>query len=124
MKRYWLVALAVTALAVACGGSDDTSALRAQVAALQTQVAPDRVVGIEWRCTFRNSDGKTEDLRGAGMCLAAEGGVDHRPYPGVANAQLLNRRQELTVRTSTGTSYTANVSPSTKVAINDEWPPK
>ena len=39
MKRYWLVALALPALAVACGEGDDTIALQTQLAALRTQVS-------------------------------------------------------------------------------------
>ena len=65
MKRRWLIALALPALAATCGGSDDTSALRAQVAALQTQVAPDRVVGIEIRCDFWPTEGSHRDYWGA-----------------------------------------------------------
>jgi len=39
MCRYLAVILAAAALVAGCGGGDDTSALKTQVAALQTQVA-------------------------------------------------------------------------------------
>ena len=99
----------------ACGSSDSRE--------------PDRVVGIEWRCTHAvinpTEPVRLTDLRGAEGCEARDGGdKDIYKYPEPSKNTLLNRRQELTVRTSTGTSYTVNVPPSTKVALNDEWPPK
>lgn len=39
MHRYLTILLAALAFGVGCGGDDDTSALRTQVAALQTQIA-------------------------------------------------------------------------------------
>ena len=39
MKRYWVVALALSAFTAACGANDDTAAVQTQLSALQTQVA-------------------------------------------------------------------------------------
>lgn len=71
-----VVAIAVLVTLVATG---DT---------LATQ-PPDRVVGIEWRCTYF-SNGKGEDLRGSEACLAGEKGgfSDVYLYPDPAKASL------------------------------------
>ena len=127
MTRYWagalaiaLVAIAILATLLAIGG----------LSALE----PDRVVGVEWRCTYF-SNGKSEDLRGAEACLAGEkGGLSDRYlYPEPSKASLHNRRQELTIRTADGKTYSVNVPPDSKskqcdecqwMALGDEWPPR
>ena len=129
MKRYWLVILALPALAAACGGSDDTSALHAQVAALQTQVAPDRVVGIEVRCETWPSDGNHREYWGAVctdtyatvlLATASDSSVAGATGGG---AVAFNRRKVLTIKGPVQ-SYTVAVLVNTAVAIGDEWPPK
>ena len=114
----------IGAVLTACGG-DDTSALRTQVAALQTQVAPDRVVGIEWRCTLAAKPSETgTEYRGTHACAGSAGGDDIGFFAGAGGQLAWNRRLELTIRTSNGMSYTVNVSPAATVALGDPWPPK
>ena len=129
-SRYVGFLVGAAALLVACGGNDDTTVLRTQVAVLQTQAAqptappvPDRVVGIEWRCTRGAMLEIHEEFRGVQACAANEGGSDVLATGG-QKITFWNRRQELTVRTSFGTSYIVSVSLATKVAVGDEWPPK
>ena len=144
MKRYWLVALAVTALVVACGGSDDTSALRAQVAALQTQLVEstaalgDRVAGIEIRCDYWRYNGPgvaegphrdywgaicTDDYPLVASANASDSSVGARDDPGGRPEFIYNRRKVLTIR-GHAYSYAVAVPLTTKVAVGDEWPPK
>jgi hypothetical protein len=88
------------------------------------QPAPDRVVGIEWRCTVYSTD-RTVEVRGAAGCEEHEGGTsDIYKLPAPSTSTLVNRRQELTVRTSMGTTYTVAVAMSQTVKLGDEWPPK
>lgn len=130
MKRYWLVTLALAVLAAACGGGDDTSELRTQVAALQTQVAqpaPDRVVGVERHCQ---------------SALPGEANLFSPQHPTAVEvcdviwdqiAQIRTapsgafavwRYLEIIVRTQEGTIYHVQVPATTTVALHDEWPPK
>ncbi len=124
MRLFWIPALALAALSLAACGGDDSNALKTQVASLQTQVAqagPDRVVGIEWRCTLN-----TVETHGADGCPSNPAGTggSAEVFKTNSGATVMNRRQELTIRTPSGATYTVNVSPDTKVALGDAWPPK
>jgi hypothetical protein len=127
MKPYWFgaIALTVVLLFTVLGYADKTRLhWVADDPTATPLVAPDRVVGVELRCTHYSTD-RTVELRGAAGCEEQEGGTsDIYKYPAPSASSLLNRRQELTVRTSMGTSYTVAVSLITKFAIGDEWPPK
>src|SRR5690242_10530785 len=83
----------------ACGGSGETSRLRTQVAGLQTQAAPDRVVGIEIRCERRSTDGNSVDFWGT-YCTEVESlataGTDASIGTLPSGATIINRRQMLT----------------------------
>jgi hypothetical protein len=127
MQRYWFGAVALVIVMAFVGfGYADKTRLHwvAEDSPAASQVAPDRVVGIEWRCTVYWPD-RTVDVRGAEGCAAREGGLSdiYKSSPS-DTSRLVNRRKEITVRTPMGTNYTVNVPPDTKVAVNDEWPPK
>ena len=121
-------------MSAACGG-DDTTALRTEVALLQTQVAqpltpqptprpePDIVVGLSWRCDIyvvRSGDFQS----GVGESCT----IRYQPdYVSVIQKTTLiqNIVADVTVRTSSGSAYHANVSdPPNRIFIGDEWPPK
>jgi hypothetical protein len=85
---------------------------------------PDRVVGIEVRCTILYTPEQTAEFRGNEGCRVSVGGSSDLYDPPGGGYLLRNRRQELTVRTPSGTSYTVNVPMDTKVALGDVWPSK
>ena len=119
-----LSALVVVLLFLGAGYADKT-----RLHWVSEEPPPDRIVGIEWRCTHAVNDPpepvRLLDLRGAEGCEARDGGeTDVYKYPAPSKTTLTNRRLELTIRTAQGTSYTVDVSPTIKVALNDEWPPK
>jgi len=113
MSRFWILALVALAWASCGGNSGDTTALKTQVASLQMQMAQptaepaDRVVGIEFHC---RAPGGYESF--GSECASRSA------YPGIV------KTQQLTVRTSSGTTFKLEVSPDTKVAVGDVWPPK
>ncbi len=118
MKRLLMAGAAVAVLFAAWGCRES------KTTSIQ---APDRVVGVEWLCTlvYKNGDlpGERMERRGPHLCAAAGLAGDDTLSTGNGIPELWNRRQELTIRTASGTSYTVNVLPDTKVAIGDVWPP-
>jgi len=118
MRRFWIPSLALAALALAaCGGDNgDTSALRTQVASLQTQVAqagPDRVVGIERHC--QTGSGDNLHPMAVGLCDAVWDQVS-KTNPPLGYLEII-------VRTAQGPTYRIQMPATTKVAIGDVWPP-
>ena len=66
-------ALLAVLLVVAFGYADQTRLhWVAEAPPTEPLASPDRVVGIEWRCTVR-SGGTSDEMRGTGICLAADG---------------------------------------------------
>ena len=106
-------------LLLGCGRGDDQSALRSQVAELQTQaVAPDRVVGMEVRCELVTTSAGIQKEYTDAICLTGREGSLFIPPE-----SLVNKRKVLTIRAS-NYSYTVSVAMDTNVALNDPWPSK
>jgi hypothetical protein len=119
----------VAFLAAACGDNGETGELRQRIADLEATLSaptatptrePDRVVGINERCTLmlRSGGGGRLELQGteaAGTCP-----TEHDAASGILR---LDWRKELVVRTASGTTYQTTVSGDTSVTIGDPWPP-
>ena len=134
------VALVAGILTIASCGDGGTSTLQTQVATLQTRVAqdslfqataaaaPDRVVGIEFVCMEGAATG-TQTERWGQLCTSAGTPFPLYPDESIAilgapiNGTLYNRRQVLTVRTSSGSTYTIAVALTQQVKLGDPWPP-
>lgn len=132
-----LAAPLIVAMA-ACGESSqkaEVAALQSQVASLQRQLSqptptpapvsptptptpePDRVVGINERCQIRSvSAGVTLEFSGADGAQAC-----HTEWtPPLIR---LNWRKEVTIRTAAGTAYEVVIPGDQPVAVGDPWPP-
>ncbi len=126
MKRGWLVVAATALMGVlvmSCGGSKSAE--------------PDKVVGVLLKCTEPAYQG--ED----GLYHLYTDSTDSRPYVIPAQEHSgdwcqrvldratdkskyvtgLNMRYAVTVRTSTGGSYTLEVPATTTVTVGQVWPP-
>lgn len=123
-------------LAPACGGNDDSNLLRTQVALLQTQVAqptstpqptarlePDLVVGVSWRCDiYVGRSGEAQSGVGESCTIRYQSNYASE----IQKTMIIqNIVADVTVRTSSGSAYHANVSdPPNRIVIGDSWPPK
>lgn len=101
-----LVAGLVGSALVACGG-DDTDELRAQLSALQTQVAPgsDVVLAVVRKCQI---DGREVEGGWYGLCKPGNGGKRFD-------------RLEVTVGQPGGATRVETVSPQAQVNVADPW---
>jgi hypothetical protein len=108
--RWLLVAAVVLVLGAACNGDEDRPATGGG-----QQV--DTVVGVVMKCqrasvagqgaiAYTERTGETCDMKG-----------DNGQYTATS------RRLAVTVRTPSGTTYTAEVAPETVVRLGDTWPP-
>lgn len=113
-----VVGIAGTAVFATLYVTKDSGPSRADVAATAAAVEPDRVVGIELRCTLTENVVKTWDFRGD-VCRSR-----FDPFVQAAPSSFfIVKQQELTIRTALGTTYTVRVEMNPIVSIGDPWPP-
>jgi hypothetical protein len=122
MKPYWFraIALAVVLLLVGFGYADKTRLH--WVAEDSPTPQPDRVVGVERHCQT-NELGQTnlfspQHPMAVSTCDAIWDDIAADP------SLRATRYLEIIVHTQAGTIYRIQVPATTKVALNDEWPPK
>lgn len=101
-----LVALGLSALAIACGEDE-----------------PDRVVGVTRKCQVAVSNSVPDRLP---TLTIGRGAPDYKLVEMKGDDCDKHRTQEdyleVVVRSSKGGSYTVEVDPETKVRVGDDWP--
>lgn len=131
MKAVLLAFVAVALLTTAaCSGSDDKTELRAEVAALQTEVAKatngkqsadDVVVGVDRECAIGKNLGDRRALKGS---LCAQFPVQRPGTAGPDGTFMLEHSLVVTVRSGNGSAYTVSYPWDSTVKVGDPWPPK